>query len=139
MVLPSQRSWLRRLGAKLFPIPLYVIYDGGCKMCRQVIAWARRLDVLGGMICLEAQDQRSLAESGLGEMDQAKLLENMHAICGKRLWIGYDAYRQAAWRLPLFWPLLPILYLWPVTRIGRRTYRRVADSRTCSIKERPKT
>jgi hypothetical protein len=46
---------------------------------------------------------------------------------------GYSAYQQIAWRVPVLWPSLPVIYLPPVVAIGWRVYRRVADSRACKL------
>jgi len=43
------------------------------------------------------------------------------------------AYRALAARIPVLWPVLPVLYLWPIPKAGERIDRHVADSRTCSI------
>ncbi len=47
---------------------------------------------------------------------------------------GYAAYQRIAWRVPLLWLTLPLIYLPPVVSIGRSSYRRVADSRACSVR-----
>ncbi|WP_373526594.1 hypothetical protein [Nostoc sp.] len=57
----------------------------------------------------------------------------MHAVLQRRSWKGYNAYRVIAARIPIFWPILPLLYVWPIPEIGKYIYRRVADSRTCSL------
>ena len=64
-------------------------------------------------------------------------MANMHAVVENRIVIGFEAYRSLAARIPFFWPLLPLLYLWPIPIIGNRIYRAVADSRVCSLRPLP--
>ena len=47
------------------------------------------------------------------------------AVTGAKTYKGYDAYRAMAFRLPVLWPVLPLLFLWPVPQVGRRIYRSV--------------
>lgn len=124
---------LRGLGERLFREPLTVLYDGNCELCRRTIALVRVFDVLERTVYLNALDDEALRRHGLDALDRQALLEDMHAVSSRGRWRGFDAYRQVAWRMPLLWPTLPLLHLWPVTAIGRRIYRRVADHRACSI------
>ncbi len=61
----------------------------------------------------------------------------MHAIVQGKSYIGFSAYQALAARILILWPVLPFLYIWAILPIARRVYRRVADSRTCSIAEPP--
>jgi len=124
---------LRRLGRWLFPAPLFVAYDGNCRLCRRTIALLRTADWFERTTYVNALDEEALRQHGLHGLDRQALLVDMHAVSGTRVWRGYDAYRAMAWRIPLLWPVAPILSLWPVTAIGRRIYRHVADARSCEI------
>jgi predicted DCC family thiol-disulfide oxidoreductase YuxK len=59
-------------------------------------------------------------------------MQAMHVVSGSRTWSGFEACRMLAGRSPLLWVLVPVLYLWPVTAIGRRVYRWVAENRACT-------
>ena len=50
-----------------------------------------------------------------------------------RIYRGFAAYRRVSWRVPFLWPVLPLLYLPPVTTLATRVYRRVADHRLCHV------
>jgi hypothetical protein len=90
-------------------------------------------DVLERIKYVNGLDREAVGASGLGWLDPDALVQDMHAVIGRRTWKGFAAYRAMVWRLPLLWPVLPALYVWPVPVIGRWIYRRVADGRTCSV------
>ena len=53
----------------------------------------------------------------------------MAATSGGRHYFGFSAYRALSWKLPVFWPLLPLLYLPGARLIGDAVYRRIAERR----------
>jgi predicted DCC family thiol-disulfide oxidoreductase YuxK len=54
----------------------------------------------------------------------------MHGIDPKeKVYTGFDTYRALGWILPLGWIALPLLYLPPVSWLGRRIYRAIAAGR----------
>ena len=118
----------------LFKQPLIVIYDAECDFCVSAAGRLRALDALGGMELIKIKDRAALERKGLGHLEENELLKDMHVVRGKDVFRGYEGYRALAHRLPLLWLPLPFLYIWPVTAIGRSVYRRVADSRTCSLR-----
>lgn len=116
--------------------PLRILYDGGCELCRRTIALLRTWDIgralepvpgLGG-------DPRRREHP---EITDAMLTHDLYAVGRGRPRGGYDAYQAIAWRLPLLWPAALVIAFPLVAMIGRRVYRRVADSRTCGIGPRP--
>ena len=112
---------------------MWVIYDGHCKMCRRTIASLRAFDVLKQVKYVNGLDPEALRGAGLGWPDPDAIMRDMHTVVGRRIWKGFAAYRALIWRIPLLWPVLPVLYIWPIPVIGRWLYRRVADSRMCSV------
>lgn len=125
-------SWI---GKRLFKDDLYVLYDGNCKICRRTIAILQRFDMFGRIVYVNALDHAELKRLGLGWADTAELFQDMHAISGTAKWKGYDAYRKLTLRIPLFWPIWPLLWVPPVPQIGAVIYRKVADSRMCSVRK----
>ena len=125
------------IGRTLFGQPIVVLYDGNCKLCRRTMSLLLALDWLKQLKPINAFHREQFTAMGLGHLDDAALMIDMHA--GERrgtdwhVTKGYDAYQRIAWRVPLLWSTLPIVYLPPVAAIGRRIYRRVADTRACSI------
>ncbi len=117
----------------------WVGYDGGCGICRRTIASLRVFDIFGRTSYVNVLDAAAVAASGLRSVPADALVRDMHVIIEGRTFRGFLAYRALAWRLPLFWPALPFLHLWPVPLVGEAVYRRVADSRACRFLHRPAT
>lgn len=121
-----------KLGRRLFKDRMFVLYDGNCGICRRTIATLRAFDVFGRITYVNALDQQAVTQHNLHAFDQQALID-MHVVSGQRHWAGFAAYRVIAWRVPLLWLVLPLLYLQPVATLGQRMYRRVADSRVCRV------
>jgi predicted DCC family thiol-disulfide oxidoreductase YuxK len=126
-----------RVGRWLYQEEMYLIYDGNCQLCRRTIASLRVFDTFGRVTYVNALDDVALTSHQLDWLDFDAILADMHVVVQRKAWIGFSAYRVLAARIILLWPILPLLYVWPIPRIGRRIYRRVADSRTCSISTPP--
>jgi predicted DCC family thiol-disulfide oxidoreductase YuxK len=125
-------AWLAKL---LFKEELVVVYDGSCKICRRTIAVLQRFDVFQRTVYLNALDDQKLKERNLTWIAPADRMRDMHAILGKNKWKGYECYRTLAGRIPILWPVWPFLWIWPVPALGKMIYRKVADSRSCSIRK----
>jgi predicted DCC family thiol-disulfide oxidoreductase YuxK len=113
----------------------YVLYDGGCGMCRRTLRWLRYLDLLRKTVPQNIADDWDRIQSRWPQLDAEACLRDMHVLTEDRtIYRGFDGYRSLAWVLPALWPLIPLLYLPPVRWIGWKVYRRVADNRrTCSL------
>jgi predicted DCC family thiol-disulfide oxidoreductase YuxK len=123
-----------RIGAKLrlhlrSRRPVTVVYDGRCGLCRPTIAILHRLDLLGRTRALDLWTEWDVVQQLAPSLTRPDALHDMHAIRDGRLTRGFDAYREIAKSLPLGWVVLPLLYLPPVARLGRRWYRITADRR----------
>jgi len=127
----------RWIGRRLFAEDMYVVYDGNCRLCRRTVASFRAFDIFERVTYVDALDRSAVENYGLSRDDSNTLLRDMHAIRGARSWQGFGAYREWMKRLPLFWPAIPFMYAWPVNWIGNRTYRHVADSRSCRLVKNP--
>jgi hypothetical protein len=63
-------------------------------------------------------------------LTQAQCLESMRVVRSDgRTYNGFEGYRALAWGIPLWWPLLPVLYLPVVPTIGHAVYARIATGR----------
>lgn len=103
--------------------PIRVYYDGDCGLCRRTATVLGRLDVLKQLRWINFRTTR-------GEVDPERLEREMAAVVHGRTYFGFSAYRAMSWRLPLFWPVLPFLYVPGVRYVGDAVYRYVADRRT---------
>ncbi|HEY6046621.1 MAG TPA: DCC1-like thiol-disulfide oxidoreductase family protein [Pyrinomonadaceae bacterium] len=120
-------------GKRLFKSEMYVVYDGNCKLCRRTIASFRVFDLLDRVTYVNALNRTDRQRHNLGWLDEDALMQEMHVVTGKKVWRGFSSYRAWLSRMPLFWPLLPVVYVWPMTRLGKHFYGQVAGSRTCNI------
>jgi predicted DCC family thiol-disulfide oxidoreductase YuxK len=107
-----------------------VLYDGGCPLCRRSVRLLKRLDWLKRLHYQDCRDIANLPPSAV-PLDPKRLLEEMHLVTPdrKRVLTGFAAFRWIAWRLPLAWPVAPLLYLPGVPWLGRRLYLWVARNR----------
>jgi len=124
---------LSRIGRWLYGGEMYVLYDANCQLCRRTIALLRVFDVFGRVTYVNACDDEAVREHGLQWLGAPALLADMHVVVRQNVWRGWASYRALAFRIPVLWPAVPFLYMWPVPVIANRVYRHVADSRTCSI------
>jgi predicted DCC family thiol-disulfide oxidoreductase YuxK len=120
----------RALRRRLAGEPLEVLYDGDCRLCRRAIALIRSLDLWDAIVPVAASDPRRRAHPALTD---EMLARDLHAVAGARIARGYDAYVWIASRIPLLWPLALLMRVPPVAAVGRRLYRRVADTRACAV------
>lgn len=130
------------LGTRLQSSPTFVLYDGNCKMCRRTMSVLLSFDWLHSLSPISAFDRDRICRVGLGHLADADLMKDMHAgSLGRsgdwRIEKGYQAYQMIAWRVPLLWPTLLFIYLYPVVWIGNCIYRQVADNRACSVPTKP--
>jgi predicted DCC family thiol-disulfide oxidoreductase YuxK len=107
-----------------------VLYDGRCAFCRQSVQLLRRLDWLGRLRFGDVREPSQLP-AGTRSLDPARLLEEMHVLPAdaRHVYHGFAALRWLAWRLPLLWPVAPLLYLPGVLPLGQRLYLWIARNR----------
>src|SRR5262249_11366127 len=103
------RALLMRLGRRLFPEPVSLVYDGRCRTCRRTIATLRAFDVLGRVSYMDGRDPDALRANGLDWLDADALGRGVHAVRGRRRWAGVAAYQAIGPRFPLLWPVLALL------------------------------
>ena len=131
-------SWIgRRLTMKVAgQQSLVVMYDGSCKMCRRTIAILKTLDLCDALAPVSgfSDDPLRLAHP---EVTEEMVLRDLYVLGNGYVAGGYDAYQKMATSMILLWPLALIMKLRPVAAIGKRIYRKVAESRYCSIKQAP--
>ena len=116
--------------------PIRVLYDGICPLCRRTIRILTSLDLFHR---LEFQDFRRL---NLVEFNHRHALnltpgaleKEMFVTSGGKSYGGFEAYRVIASAVPVFWPLVPWLFLPGVSRVGKTVYKRVARKRLGLLK-----
>ena len=115
---------------------VYVLYDGSCSLCRRTTKFLTASDVFGRLKLVNARDRADIETHGFGRFSEETLAEDMHVAIGEKVWRGFDGYRQIARHLPALWLLVPFLWVWPLSWLGRRWYRHVADTRSCELPHR---
>jgi len=118
---------------------MVVLFDGNCQLCRRTVAILKAGDIFHWISYISISDTQAKGVIATAKISEDAVLRDMHAVLGREIYKGYDAYRVIAGRTPFLWPIWPLLFIWPVTAFGRVIYRRVADSRTCQVtlKHRP--
>lgn len=114
----------RRIGASILRRggPVEVLYDGHCGLCQRSARILQGLDILRQLSWVDFRSARV-------DVDVSKLEHEMAAISGGHTFFGFAGYRAIAWRIPVMWPAVPILYLPGVKGIGDAVYGWVARRR----------
>ena len=140
-------SLLMRRALLTWGVPEMMRTDNGAAYVSQhITAVLRRLDWLGQV---SYADARGPAPDGAPPLDRGRPLEEMHVLTPdrRRAFAGFAAFRWLAWRLPLLWPVLPLLYLPGADELGQRAYLWVARNRfqlvpchggVCAMPPRPR-
>jgi predicted DCC family thiol-disulfide oxidoreductase YuxK len=107
-----------------------VLYDGMCPLCQRSVRLLKRLDWFGTLHFQDARDTDHLPPCE-PPLEPERLLEQMHLVTPdrKQAHAGYAAVRWMAWRIPLLWPLAPLLSVPGVPQLGDQVYRWVARNR----------
>ena len=121
---------------------MYVLYDGQCAVCRRAVRVLASVDIFRR---LEFRDFRrlDLAEynsSHAQRLTPADLEHEMYVVWRGRAYGGFYAYRAMAVGIPLFWPLVPVLFFPGISwlgvsvycYIGRRRFRLLQCGAECS-------
>jgi hypothetical protein len=90
----------------------------------------KKLDWLKRLSYSDARDRARLPADGPA-LDPDRLLQEMHLVTPDRrhVYHGFGALRWLAWRLPILWPVAPLLYLPGVPALGQHLYLWVARNR----------
>jgi predicted DCC family thiol-disulfide oxidoreductase YuxK len=99
-------------------------------LCRKSRDILKRLDWFDRLRFDNARDPEKVPACN-PPLEPGRLLEEMHLLTpeGGRVYHGFAAFRWMAWRLPALWPLLPLLYIPGIGRLGQRVYLWVARNR----------
>lgn len=112
--------------------PLLVFYNEGCGFCRRTVAILRSFDLFDAMKPVAGVSNDPVRGS-YPQITDEMLASDLYAAAGGQIAAGYDAYVWIAKRLFLLWPIAAIMRFPPVAALGRKAYRRIADSRHCHL------
>jgi predicted DCC family thiol-disulfide oxidoreductase YuxK len=115
------RAWRDRIRVRVY-------YDGLCGICRASMARLKLFDWLNALEPVSFHSEGVVARDGL---DLARLNRRLQArlAAGGPIHEGIDAVVQIAWRVPILWPIAPLLLLAGRLGIGQRAYDFVAARR----------
>lgn len=112
---------------------LDIVFDGRCYFCMQSLYLFRVLDVNETVQFLP---QRS-APDEYRHRDGVDFDSAMYAFDGDETYEGYYAFRELLRQFRVFFPVVWLMGLAPVARVGERVYQYVADNRgrqfTCRV------
>jgi predicted DCC family thiol-disulfide oxidoreductase YuxK len=108
-----------------------VLYDGSCALCRRTVRLLSALDLFSAF---QFHDFRRLDLAAYNKsheltLELADLDASMHAVARGGVFRGFAAYRLFAQAVPLFWPLVPFVFLPGIQSLGDRVYARIAPHR----------
>lgn len=106
-----------------------VIYDGECNFCRAQVMRLQSLDRFGHRLTyLSLHDDR--VEQRYPGLTHDQLMDQMYVVDPQgRQFGGSDAVRYLTRRLPLLWPVMPVLHLPGTAGLWRWAYQQVAKRR----------
>ncbi len=118
-----------------FPQADTVIFDGECQFCQGQVARLASFDRWGKIVgqgdklaFLSLHDPR--VASLYPDLTHDMLMEQMYVVDHQgRRHGGADAIRYLSRRLPILWPIMPILHIPGSARIWRWMYQQVARRR----------
>ena len=101
-------------------------YDGGCGLCRRLVAVLARADLTNAILWVPFQSlQRPPGDLTWDDLDRAAYLDAGQGPPRA----GFLAIRELTWKLPLLWPLAPVFWFPGIHRPGGWAYRWVAAHR----------
>lgn len=117
-----------------------ILYDDYCNLCKNAIGFFKTLDFNHSLQFLPASKNKNLAEQY--NVSDNELYLFMNGVYNNQIVRGYDLYLLIFRYNPLYWPLLPFMYLGKWTTIGPWIYKWIAQNRyklfgTCELSYEP--
>jgi predicted DCC family thiol-disulfide oxidoreductase YuxK len=112
------------------PNQAVILYDGDCALCRKTTSILRRLDWLGRLAFHNGRDAAGIP-ANTARLHAGRMIQEMHVLTPdrKQALSGFRAVRWIAGRVPVLWPLYPLLFVPGMARLGQRLYLWVARNR----------
>jgi predicted DCC family thiol-disulfide oxidoreductase YuxK len=107
-----------------------ILYDGLCPFCLKNVSLLKRLDWLGRLRFHDCRDTAGIP-ANTAHLDPARMIQEMHVLTPDRAtaYSGFRAVRWIAGRMPILWPLYPLLFIPGMPRLGQRLYLWIARNR----------
>jgi len=110
--------------------PGLVLYDGECPLCRKTTGILKRFDWLHLLHFHNCRDTAGIPANS-AHLDPAHMIAEMHVLSPnrKQALSGFQAVRWIAGRIPLMWPVYPLLFIPGIPRLGQMIYLWIARNR----------
>jgi predicted DCC family thiol-disulfide oxidoreductase YuxK len=107
-----------------------VLFDGECPLCRQTTKVLKRLDWLRLLRFHNCRDTAGIP-ANTAALEPARMIAEMHVLAADRksALSGFRAIRWIAGRVPMMWPIYPLLFVPGTPKLGQRIYLWVARNR----------
>jgi predicted DCC family thiol-disulfide oxidoreductase YuxK len=107
-----------------------VLYDGDCPLCRKTSVILKRFDWLRQLKIHNCRDTAGIP-ANTAHLEPARMIAEMHVLTPDRTTAlsGFRAVRWIAGRVPLMWPLYPLLFIPGMAKLGQRVYLWIARNR----------
>jgi len=107
-----------RIGYWLFRDQVYLLLNANCSVCRKTIAALRVFDIFNRITYIDSENKEEIYKLGLETHVAKANTTNLIAILQEKTFRDYYAFRVLAIRIPILWPILPLLYLLPFDKFG---------------------
>ena len=116
-----------------------VIYDGHCKFCTGQVQNLARWDRSGKRLAFLSLHDPEVARR-FPDLTYDQLMEEMYLVDRRgRRFAGADAFRYLTTRLPLLYPLAPVMHIpftrplwrWGYKQVAKRRYRLMGKTGEC--------
>lgn len=106
-----------------------ILYDDRCALCTTSYDNLKRFDWLHKLAFLPLSSKEELLKR-FTNINYEACQREMHVISPRgKVFSGFFAFRRIAWLIPVFWPLIILLYIPGISMAGRRIYLGIADKR----------
>jgi len=122
----------RTVGGWLYRENMFFLYDGDCGKCRRTVASLRVCDFFERVTYINSRDREAVRDAGVIWVNADPMKTHVYVEVAKSGWAGFQAYGALARRVPLLWPLIPILCSLP-PGIGHGIHRHTSDTPAHSL------
>lgn len=122
-------SWFVFLPVHRFSQKLIVLWDGDCTFCYKSVIIAKKFDWFNRFIVIDSNERdkhKVILEGWDGDIDKGLWSKGLNST---ENYVGFDGFRRMVWVMPLFWIILPLLYIPLVPTVGRFIYAWIARNR----------
>jgi len=122
-------SWWVFFPLHRFYQKIIILWDADCSFCEKSILIAKKLDWFNRFIIINSNSKNSnknYLEGWDGDIDKGLWAKGLNSVENH---VGFNAFRRMSWVMPLFWIMLPLLYIPFVPTVGRIVYGWIAKNR----------